>query len=150
MMTPERAVRARLLQLPALVAMVGGRIFCGHAPQGVISPFVSIQLIDEVQSPHLRGSGGPKRSRIQIDVYTRERSGVDAYDSASDIAAAIDGAGDAGSLDGWRGVVNGLAITGAFRIDRRPLFIVNEQRLERWQLDYMIHWRWTTSAVFPN
>jgi hypothetical protein len=148
MNTPERAVRARLLQLPALTALVGTRVYVGHAPQGVVSPFVSVQLIDEVALPHLRGSGGPKRSRVQVDVFARERSGVDAYDTAADIAAAIDGPGDAGALDGWRGIVDDLLITGAFRIDRRPLFVVNEQRLERWQLDYMIHWRWHSFAAF--
>ena len=141
-MTPETAVLTRLLAIPAVVAIIGDRGFVHTLPQGVPAPYVRVSAISDVsRATQLRGGGGPREAQIQIDAFARETSGADAYAEVAALTAAIDGPGDGTGLDGYRGVVGDVMITGALRLDRMTRYDADEQRLVRFQTDYRVHYR---------
>jgi hypothetical protein len=141
--TPEQAVLERVLDIADVAALVGARGYLLKLPQGPTLPAVRVQLIDEVGDPHLRGSGGPKRSRVQVDAFAPEASGSDPYAVASAVADAIAGPGDGTGLDGWIGSSGGspaVTVTGAFLIDRAVSYEPGELRLVRVRQDYLVRW----------
>lgn len=140
-MTPEQAVLERVLDLAAVTALIGQRGYLLKLPQGPTLPAVRVQLIDEIGNPHLRGAGGPQRSRVQVDAFAPEASGSDPYASASAVAAAINGPGDGTGLDGWQGDAGAITVTGSKRIDRAVSYEPGELRLVRVRQDYMVGWR---------
>jgi hypothetical protein len=141
-MTVEDAVVARLASLTAVTALVGSRIYLDKLPQEPSYPCVRVQLIDEVESYHLRG-GGLKTARIQVDACARERSGVSAYGLAATVAAAIHG-NDAGSaLSGWTDAIGSPAfrIFACLRVDRRRQYDPDELRVVTMSQDYQVTYR---------
>lgn len=147
-MTIEQAIVERLQSLAAVTAIAGTRVHMMKLPQRPTLPAVRVQQVGEIVPYHLRGVGAFLRTRIQVDAYADEASGGDAYETASNLAQAIDGDGlgdSATGLSGFTGDVGGsppeLFIAGMFRDTRRPMYEPGELRLVRIQQDYFVHWR---------
>jgi hypothetical protein len=138
--TPEQAVLERVLDIAAVAALIGTRGYLLKLPQGPTLPAVRVQLIDEAGNMHLRGAGGPYRSRVQVDAFAHEASGGDPYAGVTAVAEAIHGDGSGTGLAGWKGGSAALTITGAVRIDRMVTYEPDELRLVRVRQDYMVWW----------
>lgn len=143
-MTPEQAVVQRLLELPAVVALVASRVYQLKLPQSPTLPAIRVQLISEPTSYHLRGGSGMYRSRIQIDAYAAERSGADPYGAAVDVADAIHGDDAGAGLSAWQGNTGSsppsLRIHACMRVDRQVGYDAEELREVRVRQDYLVHW----------
>lgn len=141
-MTPEEAVAARLLDIGAVTALVGARVYLDKLPQAGTYPAVLVQLISEPTDYHLRG-GLRDRARVQVDAYVAEANGADSYTQVMALADAING-DDAGSgLSGWTGELGSpaLRITGILRVDRSRSYEPDELRLLRQRQDFLVHFR---------
>lgn len=140
-MTPETAVRARILALSAVTAITGQRVYVDKFPQKPTLPAVLVQLVHEPTEYHLRG-GLRFQARVQVDAYVPETG--DAYTTVNTLADAIHG-DDAGSgLSGWAGEIAGtppMTITGILRIERRRGYEPEELRLLRQRQDYWVYFR---------
>ncbi len=95
----EQAIFTRLSQWPALMTLVGDKIYPLRAPQNVKPPFV---LYQRISAPRLRSiSGGSRMAnpRIQVDVYAASYSGAKAL--AKQVRCALDNfRGDITTTDG--------------------------------------------------
>ena len=142
-MTVEEAIRARLLTLTALTALVSTRVYLDKLPQSPTYPCVRVTLVDELSEYHLRGGEGYRRARVQVDVYARELSGVDPYALAATVADTINGPDDGTGLSGWAGRVGspGLEICGVFRVDRRRFYDPEELKVLTMSQDYQVAFR---------
>jgi hypothetical protein len=65
--------RLHLLDLPAIVAVVAQRIYAPILPQKVTYPAIQLQLISDIERPHLRGPDGCPRVRLQVDCWALTR-----------------------------------------------------------------------------
>lgn len=143
-MTPEQAVVERLLDLPAVVALVSSRIYQLRLPQNAALPAIRVQLVSEPTDYHLRGGSGMYRSRVQVDAFAQESSGMDPYGEATDLANAIHGDDAGAGLSGWHGEAGGsppeLRIHTVQRVDRQVGYDAEELREVRCRQDYMVHW----------
>ncbi len=143
-MTIEEAVITRLASLASVTALVSTRIYALKLPQGMVQSAIRVQAIDTNGRPHLRGGGGPQRSRVQVDAFAPERSGADPFAAAAALAEAINGDGSGNGLDGWAGTIAAtLVVTGALRVDRMSGYDADELRLVRVRQDYMVGWKST-------
>lgn len=142
-MTVEEAVRARLLTLTALTALVSTRIYLDKLPQSPTYPCVRVSLVDELSDYHLRGGEGVRRARVQVDAFAREVSGVDPYALAVTVADVIHGEDDGTGLSGWAGGIGSPAfqVFGIFRIDRRRSYDPEELRVLTMSQDYQVAFR---------
>ena len=143
-MTPEVAIRDRILGLSAVSALVSTRVFLLKVPQHVREAAVRVQLISEPTEYHARGGVGMYQSRVQVDAYAAESAGGDPYADVTGLADAIHG-DDAGSgLSGWAGEAGGsppvLRIHTIQRVDRETSYEPDELRQVRCRQDYMVHW----------
>ena len=139
-MTATRVVRTRLLQISALVTLVGSRIYGLVAEQGPPLPYVVVQQVSEVQEQHFRGPIGLREARVQIDCVAATKA------DAETIEALIhgDGLGNAASgLFGWRGVLGSPSqrvtlVAAAARIER-----FDPPELEHFVItrDYRLRWK---------
>ena len=139
-MSPEQAVRTRLLAIGAVTALVGTRIYQMKLPQATSAAAIRVQPISEIDTVHLRGGRAVSRSRIQVDAYVPESAGGDAYAAAVNVANAIFGDGAGSGLVGWTGVADGVEIAGCFRQDRSVDY-ESDQRLVRVRQDFIVWWR---------
>lgn len=140
-MTPEEAVAVRLLDISAVTAIVGPRVYLDTLPQAPTYPLVLVQLVHEPSDYHMRG-GLRDVARVQTDAYVQDESGVDAVGEVLTLANAING-DDAGSgLSAWRGEVGSpaLTITGIRRIIRVRGY-EPDKRLRRQRQDFWVHFR---------
>lgn len=150
-MTPEEAVRERLLSIAAVTAIVGSRVHQLVLPQEPTLPAIRVQLIDDVPSYHLRGENGLVPSRVQVDSYAGIASGQDPYARAGALASAVEGNWEGGSpsppsgLSGWRGSLGGsppsFYIGFAKRVDRAATFEAAPVSMVRIRLDYIVWWK---------
>ena len=143
-MTPEQAVRERIVDINAVSSLVSGRVRMLRLHQHETLPAVRVQLISDPTTYHLRGGSGMYRSRVQVDSYATESSGADPYADVTALADAIHG-DDAGSgLSGWTGEAGGspgeLTIHAILRVDRDVSYESEELRQVRCRQDYMVHW----------
>lgn len=92
-------VRARLLSLPAVTAIVGGEVYVSQLNQSQALPAVLVERIGEVRSGHLRGGERMARTRVQVTSVASSRAQAVALD------AAIDGDHAGSGLAYWRGVI---------------------------------------------
>jgi Protein of unknown function (DUF3168) len=144
-MSPEEAVLARLLAIPAVTAIVGTRIWLVMLPQSPVTPCVRVQQISQIdEGQHQRGGGGSRGwARVQVDAVTAVDDPGNAYDTARDLTEAIhgDGRGDgATGLLGWRGTSDGLRITGVFSLlDAVAEFDPEELQQLRMRRDYAVY-----------
>lgn len=142
-------MRQRILDLNTSAST---RVYPLKLPQQLATwPAVRVQLIDAPKDYHLRGGAGLYPAVVQVDAYAPESSGGDPYDTVTTLADEING-DDAGSgVSGWTGTVDDLQVTGAFLIDRRPMYepgmgtgqTGGELRLVRMMLQYRMHYRMT-------
>lgn len=139
-MTPlVAALRDRLLTLPAVVALVGARIYALQFPQSLTAPALRLQEIDQISPMQLRGDVALRRARVQIDAVESDAIG-DPYATAHALAAAVRGdltSGEPSGLVGFRGDLSGVAIESIQPIDQRDLYD-GETRLVRVALDLAV------------
>lgn len=147
-MTGVEVAIARLKQISALTALVGTRIYNAVAPQKCSSPFVVVRLASDQRDAHLRGLVGLGRTRVQVDYYVDEASGVDAKGQANAGADVIFGDGNgpaATGLCGWVGDVGGSPpgahVSAVFHAGRVEDEEFDERRRWRVRQDFMVHWK---------
>jgi Protein of unknown function (DUF3168) len=142
--SPEEAVRARLLAVPAVTAIVGTRVWLVMVEQSPVTPFVRVQQISQIDDgQNLRGGGGSRGwARVQVDAITDVDDPGNAYTVGRQLTDAIhgDGRGDSATgLLGWRGVSAGLRVTGIFSIlDAVAEFEPDELQQLRLRRDYQV------------
>jgi hypothetical protein len=146
--TITQAVIDRLLAIPAVVALVGDRVYAVIVRQNSTMPAVRAQTISEIREYHLRGEVSTVRTRIQIDAFASETT-TDPYGEACDLADAINGIWDGPvvtpvALSGWAGSLGGspalFRIHVAKQINRREVFEGDVVRVLRIQQDYDVQW----------
>lgn len=145
-MTIEAAIAERLLDISALTALIGDRVYQMKLRQGAIYPAVRIQQISAQDEVHLRGPVGLERARIQVDAFMNEVGSW--YATCAAVADAIHGDGlgpSASGLHGWSGDIGGspasIRVVLIERIDRRPDYEAGELRIVRIRQDYRVHWQ---------
>lgn len=143
-MSPEEAVVARLLAIPAVTAIVGTRVWLVMLPQSPVTPCIRVQQISQIDDgQNLRGGGGSRGwARVQVDAVTDVEAPGNAYTTGRQLTDAIhgDGRGDSATgLLGWRGVSAGLRVTGIFTIlDAVAEFEPDELQQLRLRRDYQV------------
>lgn len=145
-MTVEQVICDRLLDISALAARVATRVYLEKLPQRPTYPAVVVQLIDDSSRYHLRGEVDGARARVQVDSYAAETAGVNAYESATDVAALVHGDGRGVSstgLSGWKGARGNPAfeVLACLRVDRRKRYESDELRTICISQDYMVTYR---------
>ncbi len=139
-MTPEQAIRARLLATPAVTAIVASRIYEIAAPESPTVPLIVIRLVSEPVEYHLRGPVGTITTGVQIDGYVSERA-ISASDDPGANLNALGAAIDA-SLSGQvftAGSPASIQVTGVFRRNRmKPPRAADELRYLRVIQDYIV------------
>lgn len=137
-MTPELAVRSRLLGTAAVSALLGTRIYApDDLPQAPTLPALVYQRISDTSDLANDGTTGPRHPRIQLDAYARTQLDVEAVQEA--VLDALHG-------QGWTltdGSVVMLVSYGGSR-DLPPDFDANPEpgvRLKRRSADYFVHFR---------
>jgi len=118
--SPEEAIVARILALPAVTAIAGSRVWLVMLPQSPVTPCVRVQQISQVdQGLHDRGAGGVGWARVQVDAVCKWSDGGNGYATARALTDAIHGDGrgtGASGLLGWIGTIAPLEIQGIFSI----------------------------------
>lgn len=69
----DEALHALLIADPAISGRISGRAFWGMAPQGEALPALVMTVISGRDAPHLTGTDGLWRYRVQIDCYGIDR-----------------------------------------------------------------------------
>lgn len=141
-MTVEEVVRARILAITAVTALVGTRVYMQKLPESPKYPLVRVQFIDDAVPFHLRGPVGVTPARIQVDAIARDG---DAYGSASSLLQAIDGDGLGKQATGLAGFIGGIGspafeIVGVFPQSKRSDYDPEELRILTLSRDYIV---WT-------
>lgn len=145
-MTPAECVRARLLTISAVTALVGQRVYSVIFPEAPTWPSVRVQDIGQLEDLHLRGSVGVVRGRVQVDVVYGEKSGVSALALARAVMNAIhgdgggNGSGAPSGLDAWKGSVGSPAehVDVIEPVDYRERFEAEEIRAYMVSRDYRV------------
>jgi hypothetical protein len=141
--TVAAAFVTRLLSLTAVTDLVGTRIRNMRLRQGEAQErAIRVQRISETQEMHLRGAVNGFRSRVQVDSYAPEASGVDPYLAAAAIDAAVHGDGAGSGLCGFAGAVggDGFVFTSILPDGVREEYDPEEQRVVRISRDYIANW----------
>jgi hypothetical protein len=139
--TPAEAVRTRLLSLSVVTSIVGQRVRTMRLAQNETFPAVRVQEISTVEPMQLRGSVGLLTSRVQVDSYAEETSGVDAYAQARDLDAAVHGDGAGSGLCGFSGTVGSMTVHAILPMSRVPMSEVEEpRRFLRIMREYEVHY----------
>jgi hypothetical protein len=140
-MTPEEAVRTRILMLEDVTDRVDSRVWLAKLPQDPVLPAVLVQLIGEYKFYHLRGGMRLCWSRVQVDAYADEADGADPYATAIAIADAMQGDEAGSGLSGWQGSIGSppvIHLDGIFCEERRPLYEAEELTLVRMMQDFRV------------
>lgn len=139
-MTVAEAVADRLLSLSAVTALVSTRVYVFKIPQSERRPLIRVQRITDQQDMHLRGSVGLLASRVQVDSYAAEASGVDPYAVARSIDEAVHGDGAGSGLCGFQGGIGSPAfeIAAILPISVREEYDPEESRVVRFLREYEV------------
>lgn len=143
-MTPEVAVRTRLLALSSVTSLVGTRVFMMVLPQHVSYPAIRIQLIDEPIRETVDGETGLSPARVQVDVYAQDRA------TARQVAIAVHGGGSVSNPTGlqhWKDQLGSppFDVKLVRRLDSREVeYEPDELRVYRFSLDYEV---WVSDGV---
>lgn len=78
----DEALWTLLTGSSAVTALCGGRIFWGIAPQGTALPALVLNLVSAADTPHLGGTDGLWRYRVQIDCFAVDRPAARALSRA--------------------------------------------------------------------
>jgi hypothetical protein len=147
-MTLGDAIKARLVAITPLVALVGQRVFELVLPQNEKRTAVRFFVIGQPRPTHIRGPVNQFSQRVQVDSYV-PIGGLDPLGEVNAIAAAVMGDGlgaSATGLAGWHGTV--VESPGAVHIfdvdvtaDGQGLVEMDEIRRLRIRQEYRVHWR---------
>lgn len=142
-MTVEEAVRARILTVAAVTAIVSTRVYLKKLPQSPTYPCALVQIVSEITSYHLRGESGLKVARVQVDDFAKELSGIDPYALATTVADVIHGDGGGSGLSGFSGDIGSPAfrIFLIQRLGRRADYDPDEVKVLRVSQDYQVIFR---------
>lgn len=141
-MTPEEAVRDRILALSAVTALVGTRVYRLMFPQSPTWPAIRVTLVDSHRRHTLTQANGLQRARVQVDCTTEAAAGVDALADVTTLASAV--VGD-GALVSPTGVNNYRAlqidspaydVKGMWLLDRAERYDADDLRLVTSRLDF--------------
>lgn len=138
-MTLCEALRDRLLTLPPVVSIVGGRVYTLKFPQSLTAPALRLQEIDRVSMMQLRGDLTLRRSRVQIDAVEADGHG-DPYDGAHALADAVRGhlrLGVPSGLVGVRGDLSGVPVDSILLTDQREAYDA-EANMVRVEQDFLV------------
>ncbi len=110
----ESDLRTYLLGDATVAALVGTRVYPVRLPQGGTFPAITYQRVSQV--PVGRPTSGPPSvvaARVQFDVWSLNRDGVDGYAAARALADAV-----RQRLDGKTGALgSGLTVVQDVRLD---------------------------------
>jgi hypothetical protein len=140
--TVDTAIRARLLSLAPIVALVNARVFTLVLPQGVTLPAIRVQRISQVEPMHFRGPVNVYQARVQVDSVGVTKASVDALDAA----VQGDGLGHyASGLKGFKGSIGSPAfvIRAILPADVRDLYDAEELRQFKISRDFFVHFEGT-------
>lgn len=146
-MTVEEAIRARILDCPAVTALVSTRVYTVKLPQRPTLPAVRVAVVNDPRGQHLRGPNGARRGRVQVDAYADEASGTDPNAAANAVASAIEGDGlgeNASGVFGWKGSIGSppFEVMNVYHAaGRRVEYEAAERREVRVMLDYYVWYR---------
>lgn len=141
-MTVDTAIRARLLTLTPVTALVAARIYTVIFPQGFNSPAIRVQRVGQVEEMHLRGPINVFRARVQVDSVGRTKAEVDAVDEA----VQGDGLGNyASGLKGFKGEIGSppFVIRAILPADVRDTYDAEELRQYKVSRDFFVHFEGT-------
>src|SRR5262249_13222381 len=128
----EFAVRARLLEHAGVVALVADRVTPHPLPQVQDAskdlPAITYFQVSGSSGITTTGETGPDRARVQIDCWAVTCA------VAKDVAAQVQDA-----LHGFRGVVGGVDVQGAFVDDSGRDEYEDDTKLHRVSADYFVH-----------
>lgn len=132
----EYDLRTYLLADATVSGFIDSRCYPVHLPERPQFPALTYQMVSRVRPA--RPSAGPPalaEMRIQIDVWTHDRDGQDAYDEAKDLADAV-----RQRLDGTTGSLgSGLASVQDVRLDsERDSGYDADARLYRVSMDFRV------------
>ncbi|RHZ91360.1 DUF3168 domain-containing protein [Cereibacter sphaeroides] len=94
----EEALRALLLDVPAVAALVGPRVNFGRHPQGEPLPALVLTTVSDREGLTLAGPDGLQRARVQIDCY------AESYGAAKQLSRAVRAVLHGHSGGGFQGV----------------------------------------------
>jgi Protein of unknown function (DUF3168) len=135
-MTTTTALVYWLRADPAVAALVGARVYQQIPTQSPTYPFVVLQTVSRPLIYHLRGEGGIVTTRVQVDSYAQEQTGLDAKALVDEVAAAVDA-----RLSGRVFVQGTVYVRACLCSDRIDTFERLELHAYRVLLDYYV---WST------
>lgn len=118
------ALRARLLAISALTAVVGARVFRDLIPLGVDVPAVVIASQERSGEYHTTGHDGIARAELMVTLWCATAAGAD------ELAELVDAAPPAG-LRGDRGPWGELDVQGCFIAARRDVEAIDVENHKR-------------------
>lgn len=126
-MAMDEALFALLTGAAPVTALTAGRIFWGVAQQGATPPLLVLNIISGADVPHLTGTDGLWRYRVQIDCYGQDRP------AARHLSRAVAGLLNGHSDNGLRGVF--------LETTREDFEGATVDRPSRISMDFNINWR---------
>lgn len=108
----ETALRDALLADATVGALVGGkRVYPVVLPQAPVYPAISYQMISGQSHYGLSGPSRLASPRVQVDCY------AESFDAVMDLRSAV-----IACLGGYRAVISGVTVHGAFKISEADFF----------------------------
>lgn len=126
----DEQLSALLMGSADLQAICGQRVYWSEAPQGAPMPYVVLHLISGADTPHLRGTDGLWRYRVQVDCYSLDRPGARNLHGA--LVALLNG------YSTWTGSGITSCFIGGTRDDTED---AASRRVSRMSSDFNITWR---------
>lgn len=159
-MTLSDAVKARLLDITPVVALVGQRVFELVLPQNEKRASIRYQVFGKPFTQHFRGRVNQFSQRCRVDAYVGiDQGNGDPIGLARDIGEAVIGDGlgtNASGFAGWVGVVetssaspdDSIHVLGVDVLDDgEPMFEEDELKRIRLRQEFMVHWRVSSATV---
>ena len=124
----EQIFYSRLEEFAGLSGLVKARIFSIQAPQDILKPFITYQVISRDRVKKLTGPSFVSQSRFQVDCYSTT------FFQAREIASQVRLA-----LDGWRDTNADLSIKGSSLINETDFDVTDtDPKLYRVLMEFMI------------
>lgn len=123
----DEALHALLIADAAVNARISGRAYWGSAMQGGAMPALVLNIISGRDDPHLEGTDGLWRYRVQVDCYGKDR--IAARELSRDV---ID------LLNGYTGGGFNAVFLDTTREDFEDATV---ERPTRFSMDFNIIWR---------
>lgn len=135
-MTATAAVRARLIQITAVTALVpADRITTQVSSQSAPLPRIRLERVASFDEGHLRGTKSIRRARVQVSAIATK------LETAQAIADAIYGDAAGSALSGWQGQAGAASVHAILPEDERADFEGGETPAHRVFRDYIVWMR---------